>query len=402
MRRAVAVLLAFGLGAFGFSVGLAQQAPLRIGVVVSATGPAATLGIPARNTLLMLEEQVNRRGGVAGRHVQLVLIDDASDTTQAVRAARRLIHEDRVVAIIGTSTTPASLGMIDSVAEAGLPKISLAANLEIVYPVDEKRRWVFKTPQTEQQMALPVVRDMQAANVRTAAYIGFNDAYGEGWARAFEALAREAGIQVVASERFARTDTSVTGQILRILARNPDAVLIGGSGTAPVLPQRTLRERGFRGLIYQTHGVAMPAFLRVGGEFVVGTRLPAGPVLVFDQLPADFPSRQVATNYVQQYEARFGIGSFSTFGAHAYDAWAILRPALERALRREQPANLAAFRRVLRDELAATRNVIGTHGVFSMSPTDHLGLRYQEAAVMVEVARDAHGRLEWRLLRTFR
>mgnify|MGYP005839713145 FL=1 len=397
MKRALVGLLALGLG-----LGLAQQAPLKIGVVVSATGPAASLGIPERNTLVLLEEQVNRRGGVAGRPVQFIVIDDASDTTQAVRATRRLIQEDQVLAIIGTTTTPASLGMIDPVAEAGIAKISMAANLEIVFPVDEKRRWVFKTPQTEQQMSIPIVRDMQASNVRTVAYIGFNDAYGEGWARAFEAAAREAGIQVVASERFARTDTSVAGQVLRILSRNPDAVLIGGSGTAPVLPQRTLRERGYRGLIYQTHGVANPDFLRVGGEVVVGTRLPAGPVLVFDQLPANFPNRQVATNYVQQYEARFGIGSYSTFGGHAYDAWAILRPALERALRREQTTNLAAFRRAVRDELEATRNVIGTHGIFNMSPTDHLGLRFNEAAVMVEVVRDANGRLDWKLLRTFR
>lgn len=397
MKRVLVGLLALGLG-----LGLAQQAPLKIGVVVSATGPAASLGIPERNTLVLLEEQVNRRGGVAGRPVQFVIIDDASDTTQAVRAARRLIQEEQVLAIIGPTITPASLGMIDPVAEAGVPKISLAANLEIVSPVDEKRRWVFKTPQTEQQMSQPIVRDMAASGVKTAAYIGFNDAYGEGWARAFEAAAREAGIQVVASERFSRTDTSVAGQVLRILSRNPDAVLIGGSGTAPVLPQRTLRERGYRGLIYQTHGVANPDFLRVGGDVVVGTRLPAGPVLVFDQLPPDFPNRQVATSYVQQYEARFGIGSYSTFGGHAYDAWAILRPALERALRREQTGNLAAFRRVLRDELEATRNVVGTHGIFNMSPTDHLGLRFNEAAVMVEIVKTPAGKLDWKLLRTFR
>lgn len=397
MKRVLVGLLALGLG-----LGLAQQAPLKIGVVVSATGPAASLGIPERNTLVLLEEQVNRRGGVAGRPVQFVIIDDASDTTQAVRAARRLIQEEQVLAIIGPTITPASLGMIDPVAEAGVPKISMAANLEIVSPVDEKRRWVFKTPQTEQQMSQPIVRDMAASGVKTAAYIGFNDAYGEGWARAFQAAAREAGIRVVASERFSRTDTSVAGQVLRILSRNPDAVLIGGSGTAPVLPQRTLRERGYRGLIYQTHGVANPDFLRVGGDVVVGTRLPAGPVLVFDQLPPDFPNRQVATSYVQQYEARFGIGSYSTFGGHAYDAWAILRPALERALRREQTGNLAAFRRVLRDELEGTRNVVGTHGIFNMSPSDHLGLRFNEAAVMVEIVKTPAGKLDWKLLRTFR
>lgn len=397
MKRALIGLLALGMG-----LSLAQQAPLKIGVVVSATGPAASLGIPERNTLVILEEQVTRRGGVAGRPVQFIIIDDASDTTQAVRATRKLIQEDGVLAIIGTTTTPASLGMIDPAAEAGIPVISLAANLEIVAPVDEKRRWIFKTPQTEQQMSTPIVQDMKANGVKTAAYIGFNDAYGEGWAKAFEAAAKDAGITVVASERFARTDTSVTGQILRILSRNPDAVLIGGSGTAPVLPQRTLKERGYKGLIYQTHGVANPDFLRVGGDNVIGTRLPAGPILVFDQLPGSFPNKNVAQSYVQQYEAKYGIGSYSTFGGHAYDAWAILRPALERALKKEQTSNLAAFRKVLRDEIEATKGVVGTHGIFTMSPTDHLGLKFQEAAVMVEVVKGEGGKLDWKLVRTFR
>lgn len=397
MKKALAVVLALGAG-----LAVAQQAaPLKIGVVVSATGPGASLGIPERNTLLILEEQVNRKGGVGGRPVQLVIIDDASDTTQAVRAARKLIQEDQVLAIIGTTTTPATLGMIDPLAEAGVPNISLAANLEIVSPVDAKRRWVFKTPQTEEQMSQPIVRDMIAQGVKTAAYIGFNDAYGEGWARAFEAAAKSAGITVVASERFARTDTSVTGQILRILSRNPDAVLIGGSGTAPVLPQRTLRERSYKGVIYQTHGVANPDFLRVGGADVVGTRLPAGPILVFDQLPASFPNRAVARNYVQQYESRYGIGSYSTFGGHAYDAWIILQGALERALKKESTTNLANFRKTLRDEIEATRGVVGTHGIFNMSASDHLGLRFQEAAVMVEVVRNETGRLAWKLVRSF-
>ena len=212
MKKALALFLASCVG-----LAVAQQAaPLKIGVVVSATGPGASLGIPERNTLLLLEEQVNRKGGIAGRPVQLVVIDDASDTTQAVRAARKLIQEDQVLAVIGTTTTPATLGMIDPLAEAGVPNLSLAANLEIVAPMDAKRRWIFKTPQTEEQMSQPIVRDMVAQGVKTAAYIGFNDAYGEGWARAFEAAAKSAGITVVASERFARTDTSVTSGSTRL------------------------------------------------------------------------------------------------------------------------------------------------------------------------------------------
>ncbi len=390
MKRWLAALLVLALSA------LAQEV-LKVGVVVSATGPAASLGIPERNTFLMLQEMLDRTGGVAGRKVQFVILDDASDTTQAVRNTRRLVEEG-VVAIIGTTTTPASLGMIPVVAEAKVPMISLAASKDIIHPVDAQRFWVFKTPQTEELMARAIVADMVARGVKTVGYIGFNDAYGEGWARFFEAEAKAKGLQVVASERYARTDTSVTGQVLRIIARRPDAVLIGASGTPAVLPQRTLRERGYAGLIYQTHGVANPDFLRVGGKDVEGTLLPAGPILVAEQLPGTFPSKRVALDYIQRYEARYGIGSYSTFGAHAWDAWLILKPALERALKRVDPAkDLAGFRSALRDEIEATRNLVATHGVFTFSKEDHLGLRFEDAAVMVRIE---GGR--WRLERIFR
>ncbi|WP_352414329.1 ABC transporter substrate-binding protein, partial [Thermus sp.] len=370
---------------------------LKVGVVVSATGPAASLGIPERNTLLILEELLNRTRGVAGRKVQFTILDDASDTTQAVRNTRRLVEEG-VVAVIGTTTTPASLAMIDVVAEAKVPMISLAASKDIIHPVDAKRFWVFKTPQTEELMARAIVADMVARGVKEVAYIGFNDAYGEGWARFFEAEAKAKGLQVVQSERYNRTDTSVTGQILRILAKRPDAVLIGASGTPAVLPQRTLKERGYQGLIYQTHGVANPDFLRVGGRDVEGTFLPAGPILVAEQLPSTFPSKRVALDYIQRYEARYGIGSYSTFGAHAWDAWLILRPALERALKKADPEkDLAAFRSALRDEIEVTKGLVATHGVFSFSREDHLGLRFEDAAVMVQVVSGG-----WKLIRTFR
>ncbi|MCX7850364.1 ABC transporter substrate-binding protein [Thermus sp.] len=390
MKRWLALALVLALPA------LAQEA-LKVGVVVSATGPAASLGIPERNTFLMLQDLLERTGGVAGRKVQFVILDDASDTTQAVRNTRRLVEEG-VVAIVGTTTTPASLGMIPVVAEARVPTISLAASKDIIHPVDAQRFWVFKTPQTEELMARAIVADMVARGVKTVGYIGFNDAYGEGWARFFEAEARAKGLQVVASERYARTDTSVTGQVLRILARRPDAVLIGASGTPAVLPQRTLKERGYAGLIYQTHGVANPDFLRVGGADVEGTLLPAGPILVAEQLPSGYPTKRPSLDYIQRYEARYGIGSYSTFGAHAWDAWLILKPALERALKRADPAkDLAGFRAALRDEIEATRGLVATHGVFTFSREDHLGLRFEDSAVMVRVE---GGR--WKLERTFR
>lgn len=390
MKKGLAALMVL------MAAALAQGA-LKVGVVVSATGPAASLGIPERNTLLILEELLGRTGGVAGRKVQFVILDDASDTTQAVRNTRRLVEEG-VVAIIGTTTTPASLAMIDVVAEAKVPMISLAASKDIIHPVDAKRFWVFKTPQTEELMARAIVADMAARGVKEVAYIGFNDAYGEGWARFFEAEAKAKGLQVVQSERYNRTDTSVAGQILRILAKRPDAVLIGASGTPAVLPQRTLKERGYGGLIYQTHGVANPDFLRVGGKDVEGTLLPAGPILVAEQLPSTFPSKRVALDYIQRYEARYGIGSYSTFGAHAWDAWLILRGALERALKKaDSEKDLAAFRSALRDEIEATKGLVATHGVFTYSREDHLGLRFEDAAVMVQVVSGG-----WKLIRTFR
>jgi branched-chain amino acid transport system substrate-binding protein len=377
--------------------GAAQEAPLPIGVVVSATGPAASLGIPERNTLSLLEGVINEAGGVAGREVRFIILDDASDTTQAVRNTRSLIEEQNVIAIIGTTTTPASLGMIDVVGEAQVPMISLGASKTIVEPVEGPRAWVFKTPQTDEIMAEAIVRDMVSRGVETVGFIGFNDAYGEGWFNDFSAVAETNGLSLVANERYAREDTSVTGQVLRLLGAQPDAVLVGASGTPAVLPQRTLVERGYGGLIYQTHGVANPDFLSLGGPDVEGTLLPAGPILVAEQLPDGFPSKEIALEYISLYEAEYGEDTVSTFGGHAYDAWLLLEGALTRALEGgADPADLAGFRSVLRDELEATTEVVGTHGVFSMSPDDHLGLTLETSAVMVQVTGGT-----WQLVSTF-
>lgn len=287
--------------------------------------------------------------------------------------------------------------MVDVVGEAQVPMISLGASKTIVEPVEGPREWVFKTPQTDEIMAEAIVRDMVAREVGTVGFIGFNDAYGEGWFNDFSAVAEANGLEIVASERYAREDTSVTGQVLRIISAQPDAVLVGASGTPAVLPQRTLLERGYGGLIYQTHGVANPDFLSLGGDDVEGTLLPAGPILVAEQLPEGFPSREVALEYIALYEAEYGEGSYSTFGAHAYDAWLLLEGALTRALEGgADPADLEGFRRALRDELEATSGLVATHGVFTMSPEDHLGLTLETSAVMVRIENGT-----WQLVSTF-
>jgi branched-chain amino acid transport system substrate-binding protein len=324
---------------------------------------------------------------IAGQKVNYIVLDDASDTTAAVSNARKLITESKVDVVLGSTTTPNSLAMLDVVSEAQTPMISMAASAAIVEPVDAKRRWVFKTPQNDIMMSLAIATHMANAGVKTVGYIGFADAYGEGWYREFTKIASLKGLTIVANERYARTDTSVTGQVLKIVAAKPDAVLIGASGTPAVLPQRALKERGFAGRYYQTHGVANNDFLRVGGKDVEGTFLPSGPVLVAAQLPAGNPVKASALEYISRYEAAYGKGSVSTFGAHAWDAGRLMAVAVEQALKKAQPGT-SQFRAALRDALESVRETPAAHGIFNMSPTDHLGLD-QRARVMVKIENGA-------------
>ena len=356
---------------------VAAWADINVGVTLSATGPAASLGIPEKNTIALMPTTIG------GQKINYIVLDDASDTTAAVSNTRKLITENKVDIVLGSSTSPNSLAMIDVVAEAQTPMISIAASARIVEPVDAKRKWVFKTPQNDIMMSLAIASHMASAGVKTVGFIGFADAYGEGWYQEFSKIAEVKGLSIVANERYARTDTSVTGQALKIVAAKPDAVLIAGSGTPAVLPQRALRERGYAGRYYQTHGVANNDFLRVGGKDVDGTYLPSGPVLVASQLPPNFPVKASAMEYVNKYEAMYGKGSVSTFGAHAWDAGRLMAVAAEQALKKAKPGTVE-FRSALRDALESAREVQGAHGVFNMSPTDHLGLD-QRARVMVKI-----------------
>jgi len=346
-------------------------------VTVSATGPAASLGIPEKNTIALMPQTIG------GQKVNYIVLDDASDTTTAVANARKLITESKVDVLLGSTTTPNSLAMIDVAAESQTPMISMAASATIVEPVDAKRKWIFKTPQNDIMMSLAIATHMAAAGVKTVGFIGFSDAYGEGWYREFSKIASIKGLTIIANERYARTDTSVTGQVLKLVAAKPDAILVAASGTPAVLPQRTLKERGYAGKYYQTHGVANNDFLRVGGKDVDGTYLPAGPVLVASQLPPGNPVRMSALEYINKYEAAYGKGSVSTFGAHAWDAGRLMSIAAAQALKTAKPGS-AEFRAALRDALEAAREVQGAHGIFNMSPTDHLGLD-QRARVMVKI-----------------
>lgn len=365
------------LAALAACASVAALADINVGVVVSATGPAASLGIPEKNTIALMPKTI------AGQKINYIVLDDASDTTAAVSNTRKLIAENKVDLIMGSTITPNSLAMIDAVSEAKTPMISFAASAAIVEPVDAKKRWVYKTPQNDIMMSLAIAEHMANHGVQTVAFIGFSDAYGEGWAREFAKAADLKKLKIVANERYARNDTSVTGQVLKILAAKPDAVLVAGSGTPAALPQKTLKERGYAGKMYQTHGVANADFLRVCGKDCEGTFLPAGPVLVADQLPATNPVKKSAMAYVAAYEAAHGKGNVSTFGAHAWDAGLLMASAVPVALKKAQPGT-PEFRAALRDALEGVKEMPGAHGIFNMSPTDHLGLD-QRARVMVKI-----------------
>lgn len=352
-------------------------AQIKVGIIVSATGPAASLGIPQQNTVALLPKEIG------GKKVEYILLDDASDTTTAVKDERKLISEDHVDVIVGSSVTPNALAMIDAAAESETPVISLAASVAIITPMDAKKAWVFKTPQNDSLMASAVVEHMVAHHVHSVSFIALTDSYGQSWITEVTKLCKQNDIQILTSESYQPTDTSTTGQVLRVVASKPDAVLIASRGTPAVLPQKQLRERGYAGPIYQTHGVANNDYLRVGGHDVEGTILPAGPVLVASQLPDTHPSKKAALDYQKVYEAAYGPGSTTTFGAHLWDASLLLQNALPQALKAGDPGT-AAFRRALRDALENVHDLVISQGVMNLSKTDHNGMD-QRARVMVTV-----------------
>ncbi|MBL8403806.1 MAG: ABC transporter substrate-binding protein [Dechloromonas sp.] len=364
----------------------AALADISVGVSVAATGPAASLGIPEKNTFALLPATI------AGEKVNYIVLDDATDPTAATKNIKKLISENKVDIVVGSTTTPSSLAMMDVAVENETPLISMAGSAIVVEPMDDKRKWVFKTAQNDAHMATALVQHMTDKNVHSVAFIGFADAYGEGWYKEFAKIAEARKLKIVASERYQRNDTSVTGQILKIIAAKPDAVLVGGAGTPAALPQKVLKEKGYKGLIYQTHGVANNDFLRVGGKDVEGAFLPVGPMVVAAQLPADHPVKKSAMEYVTKYEAAHGKGSVSSFGGHAWDAGVLLQNAVPVALKKAKPGTVE-FRRALRDALESTKNVAGAHGIFNLTPNDHQGFD-QRARVMVTIENGT-----WKLLK---
>jgi branched-chain amino acid transport system substrate-binding protein len=371
MRAQTVAALALLLSTMG-----SAHAQIRIGLMVSATGPTSAIGIPQRNTGDLLPRTI------AGARVEYISLEDGGDATRAIQNVRKLIEEDRIDALIGPSTTPNAFAILDVIADAKIPMLATVGTSSIVEPQDAKKRWVFKTTQNDDLIAAALLSHMVKHGVKTVGFIGFNDPYGENGLKVFTALGQRAGVAVVAVERYGRTDASVTGQTLKLIAAKPDAMLIAAVGGPAVLPQATLREQGFKGTIYQTHAVATEDFIRLGKDKVEGTVLAAGPMLVIDEIPDSNPTKKVAQAYITAYEQRFGTKP-ATFGANTWDAGLLLERAIPLALKAAKPGT-EAFRSALRDALEQERGVVGCQGVFDMSASNHNGMD-ERARVLVTV-----------------
>ena len=356
---------------------VAAVAQIKIGMTLSTTGPAASIGAPSKNVALMWPKEI------AGQKIEYVILDDASNPTGAVVNTRKLTSEDQVDVVVGSNTTPNAMAMIDVVAESHTPMIALAASASIVAPMDAKRAWVFKIPQNDSLMATAVTQHMENNGVKTLGFIGFSDGYGESWFNEINKLLEIRHIKLVANERFGRADTSVTGQIVKILAAAPDAVLIAGAGTPAATPEIALVERGYKGKIYQTHGIATYEFLKVGGKDVEGTYFPTGPAVVAVQLPDTQPAKKAAVEFAKRYESQYGPNSVTQFAADAWGAWLLLADAIPRALKVGKPGT-PEFRKALRDALETTEGLTVPQGVINMSASDHVGLD-QRARVMARI-----------------
>ncbi|EQM71502.1 ABC transporter substrate-binding protein [Pseudomonas tohonis] len=341
------------------------QAEVKVGVITSSTGPIALVGLPQKNSVPLLPTQAG------DQQVKYIALDDGSDPTATVKALKKLISEENVDAIIGPSGSPNAMGVIQFAAEAGVPLLAPVGTAAVVLPMNEQKKWVFKTTQNDDLIAKALVDNMVAKGVKTLGFIGTADPYGENWSKVMGAMAAEHGIKVVANERFQRQDTSVTGQSLKVLSARPDAVLVAAPGSSAVMPQTTLFDQGYRGQMYQTHGAALPDFLKLGGKKVEGTILAASLMLVLDEVPDSHPSKKVAADYIAAYEKLNG-SKPATFGANTFDAGLLLQQAIPTAAAKAAPGT-PEFRAALRDALEQSHELAATQGVYNMTPEDHSG-----------------------------
>jgi branched-chain amino acid transport system substrate-binding protein len=364
------ILLAF---ASALSTTLAH-ADVTIGVSISLTGPTSALGIPTKNGIDLWPKTIG------GEKLNVIVLDDATDPTQGVKNARRFITEDKVDVIVGSVATPIAAAMSDIATEGQTVQLMLSpVNLP-----EGKGAWSFRMPQSTAVMAIPIVNQWKKLGVRTFGFLGYADAYGEAWLKDIVPLADKAGIKLVATERFARSDTSVTGQALKLVAANPDAILVVASGSGAAMPHKGLVERGYaRGKIYQTHGAASYDLIRVGGADVEGSYIVSGPAVVAPKLPDSNASKVLGVKYVTEYEKAYGKGMANQFGAHAFDVVIVLEKAIPLALKKAKPGT-PEFRHALKDALETMGRTPVSQGVLNFTPSDHFGYT-PETGVMLKI-----------------
>ena len=348
-------------------------ADVNIGVTLSLTGPASGLGIPVGNQFKLWPKTI------AGEKINLIVLDDASDPGKGVTNARRFVTDDKVDIVMGGSITVVTAAIAPVSLESRTPQLAIAP----VGLPPEQDRWVFRLPQGFEVMAHPIVAHMKKGGVKTVGFLGYTDAYGELWLKEFTRQAEAQGIKVVATERFARTDTSATPQALKLVSANPDAMLVVASGSGAAMPHKAVMERGYKGRVYQTHAAATPDLVRIGGKDVEGSYVVSGPAVIAEQLPDSHPSKKAAVDFVTQYEKAYGASTRNQFAGHAYDALIALEKALPVALKKAKPGT-AEFRAALRDAIEGMGRTIFAHGVMNWTEKDHWGYT-NETGVLLKV-----------------
>lgn len=351
----------------------AAMADITIGVSLPLTGPASGLGIPMKNQLALWPQSI------AGEKLKVIVLDDATDPTNGVKNASRFITDEKVDLILGSAATPVAIAMAAVAMEGQTPQL-MASPAQLP---PGKDAWSFRLPQSNAVMSHAVVEHMKKQGVKTVGFLGYTDAYGEGWLKDFTPIAEKAGIKVVAVERFARTDTGVTAQALKLTSANPDAMLIVASGSGAAMPHKAVIERGYKGKIYQTHAAATRDLMRIGGKDVEGSYVVSGPVIAPEQLPDSHPSKKLALDFVQKYEKAYGPGSRNQFAGHSYDALVVLEKTIPVALKKAKPGT-KEFRAALRDAIETMGRTNFAHGVMNWTKDDHWGYT-NETGVIVKV-----------------
>jgi branched-chain amino acid transport system substrate-binding protein len=374
-----------GLAALLLSANGAFAADLTVGFVTSLSGPGASIGIPYEKGILAAHAFAGKVGGV---NIKLIRLDDASDPSAATRNARKLVQEEKVDVLIGTSGVPGTVAIAVVAAETKTPMISLTPATQ---PQSPNGQWMISIPQPPPLMVAAVVERMKQDHVKKTAYIGFSDSWGDLVYDALMKNAPGAAIDVLTNERYARADTSVTGQTLKIIAARPDAVITGGSGTPGALPYLALAERGYKGGLYGTHALINPDFVRVGGAAVEGVIAPTGPVIVAEQLPDSNPTKKVSLAFRDAYQKVNNSPAGDAFSAYSFDAWLVLLDAAKRALQKAQPGT-EEFHAAFNDAMQKATEVVGTHGVYTYKPGGTFGVD-ERARVLVQLQKG-----KWTLL----